>query len=223
MKTRSSTHGAEPQGENPVKVIDDGRLTHVLLNRPPVNAFTVDMIRTFTAVIDAAEGRRPLLISSEGRVFSAGFDTNSPAGDLPRANEAAAHLLAALQSYPAPVIVAVEGAAVGLGLLVATSCDVLVVSAAASLRMPEVLLGIDADPTPLSRFLAEPWIRRMCLTGTAYTAGDMDLATNGAVVCDAGTTSAVAAQIAAQFEAIGGAALKRTKERLADRPPTANG
>jgi enoyl-CoA hydratase/carnithine racemase len=110
----------------------------------------------------------------------------------------------------------VEGAAVGIGLLIAMSADILVISRSARLRMPEVMLGIDSDIAPLRRFLPDPWIRRMCLSGEAFTAADMRLDyCAGATVCEPGTTEQAAAAVFESFSRIDPAFLERAKRRLA--------
>jgi enoyl-CoA hydratase len=111
---------------------------------------------------------RPILIAGGGEVFSAGFDLKEQA-DIETASEHASRCLTALQAHRSPVIAAVEGAAVGLGMLIATSSDILVVSRTARLRMPEVTIGITSDVAPLRRYLPEPWIRRMCSDAGANT------------------------------------------------------
>src|SRR6202011_2684170 len=92
----------------------------------------------------------------------------------------------ALLRHQGPIVAAVDGAAVGVGLLLAMSADFLVIARNARLRMPEVTLGIDADPEPLRRFIPEPWVRRICLLGASVTAEDIGLGVTGAIICDAG-------------------------------------
>jgi enoyl-CoA hydratase len=111
----------------------------------------------------------------------------------------------------------VEGAAVGIGLLIATSADILVISRSARLRMPEVMLGIDVDVAPLRRFLPDSWIRRMCLVGETFTATDMRLDyCAGATLCEAGTTEQAAAAVFESLAGIEASFLERAKRRLTE-------
>ena len=187
----------------------------IFLDRPPVNALTVDMLGNITAVIAGARaGSRPLLITGSSRIFSAGFDVKHPVPDKPAVNGAARECVAAVQQYPGPTVAAVEGAAVGLGLLIAASVDILVVSRTAQLRMPEVALGIVSDVQPLRRFLPDPWIRRLCLLGEAFSAEQLHFESAGATVCEPGTAQDRAEEVIAAMNGVDAAALRRVKQRL---------
>jgi len=203
-----STHGVIIETRGPV--------AYVRFDRPPVNAFNAEMLVRFRDVLgEFAADNRPVLLAGTRRIFSAGFDIKQSAAEVARADELSRDVLARVRHHPAPVVAAVEGAAVGLGLLIAASADILVVSRSAVLRMPEVMLGIDTDTGPLERFLPTAWIRRLCLTGVGYTPEDMHLAAAGVSVCDAGSAVAVAKTVMRQFGDIDSAFLARAKHRLA--------
>ena len=73
------------------------------LDRPPVNALTVEMLGYVTAVIaDARADPRPVLITGSLRIFSAGFDVKHPAPETPAVNAAARECVAAVQQHPGP-------------------------------------------------------------------------------------------------------------------------
>jgi enoyl-CoA hydratase len=187
----------------------------ICLDRPPVNAFTVDMLGYLTAVIDGARADpRPMLITGSAHIFSAGFDVKYPAPDTPAVNAAARECVTAVQQHPGPTVAAVEGAAVGLGLLIAASADILVVSRTAQLRMPEVALGIVGDVQPLRRFLPDPWVRRLCLLGEGFSAEQVHLEGAGAAVCKPGATRDRAEEVIAVMSGVDAAALRRVKARL---------
>jgi enoyl-CoA hydratase len=103
---------------------------------------------------------------------------------------------------------------VGLGLLIAASADILVTSRSASFRMPEVTLGIASDVDGLRRFLPEMWVRRLCLSGEPFTAEQLHLAGGGAVVCEPGTSEAVAETIAGQLAALPSQFVRAAKQQL---------
>jgi enoyl-CoA hydratase len=195
--------------------LSDG-FARICFDRPPVNAFTVDMFGQFHAfMMRLREDPGPVLLTGAGGMFSAGFDIKQPGRDGPGATEAARRCVAAVRDHPAPVVAAVEGAAVGFGLLIAMSADILVVSRSARLRMPEVILGVDSDVAPLRRFLPDPWIRRMCLVGEAFTATDLRLDhCAGATVCEPGMCEEAAAAVLDSIAEIDVSFLRRTKQRL---------
>jgi enoyl-CoA hydratase/carnithine racemase len=194
-----------------------GGVARICLDRPPVNAFTVDMFRQLRMHLKrAGESLMPVLLTGANGRFSAGFDVKQPGlNDASTANEAG-DCVAAIRNHPAPVVAAVEGAAVGVGLLIALSADILVISRSALLGMPEVKLGIDSDVAPLRRFLPDPWIRRMCLSGQTFTATDLRLdCYGGATVCEPGATGQAAAAVLESFSGVEAASLERAKRRLA--------
>lgn len=187
----------------------------ICLDRPPVNAFTVEMLGHITAVIAEARGDpRPMLINGSSRIFSAGFDVKYPAPDTPTVNAAARECLTAVQKHPGPTVAAVEGAAVGLGLLIATSADILVLSRTAQLRMPEVALGIASDVQPLRRFLPDPWVRRLCLLGETFSAEQVHFEAAGAMVCQPGTAQDRAEDVIGALKGVNATALRQVKQRL---------
>ena len=192
-------------------------VARIRFDRPPVNAFTVGMFRQLRAYLkQAGESLVPVLLSGANGRFSAGFDVNQPGlSDAATADEAR-QCVAAIQGHPAPVVAAVEGAAVGIGLLIAVSADILVISRSARLAMPEVKLGIDSDAAPLRRFLPDPWIRRLCLSGETFTAADLRIdCYAGATLCEPGTTAEAAKAVLGSLSAIEPAFLERAKRGLA--------
>ena len=186
----------------------------IRLNRPPVNAFTLGMLtELYGAVESLCDDTRPILIAGGGDVFSAGFDLKEQA-DIETASAHASRCLTAIQAHRSPVIAAVEGAAVGLGMLIATSADILVVSRTARLRMPEVTIGITSDVAPLRRYLPEPWIRRMCLLGQIFSAEELQLGRAGAILTDPGRAVEIATSLVDEMSRIDAEGLARTKLEL---------
>ena len=214
--------GRGPQAPPEVRLDFVGGVARICLDRPPVNAFTVDMFRQLRAQLKHAGGSRmPVLLTGANGRFSAGFDVNQPGlNDASTASDAG-DCIAAVRDHPAPVVAAVEGAAVGVGLLIAVSADILVISRSARLAMPEVKLGIDSEVAPLRRFLPDAWIRRMCLSGETFTAADLRMdCYAGATVCEPGGTGEAAAAILDSFSGIGAAFLEQAKSGLAKHLPT---
>jgi enoyl-CoA hydratase len=210
--------GGSPEASPGIRADLAGEVARICFDRPPVNAFTVDMFRRLRALLEQEGDRpRPVLLTGANGRFSAGFDMRQPApGDAATAQEARS-CIAAIARHPAPVIAAVEGAAVGAGLLIAASADILVISRSAVLGMPEVRLGIDSDAAALRRFLSDSWIRRMCLSGETFTAADLKLDSYaGALVCEPGTAERAAATVADSLSAIEAAFLVRAKRRLTE-------
>jgi enoyl-CoA hydratase/carnithine racemase len=122
------------------------------------NALDHDILNALADVLPKLEARC-LLLTAEGKVFSAGYDIGAlPRDDFARAAEAiVAHpftaAIEALDAYPFPVLAALNGHAIGGGLELALSCDLRVCSADARLGMPPARLGLVYSHTGLRKFL----------------------------------------------------------------------
>jgi enoyl-CoA hydratase/carnithine racemase len=124
------------------------RLT--LANPAKRNALDHDILGALAAILPELEARC-LLLTGEGKAFSAGYDL----GALRRGADADpfAAAIAALDDYPFPVVAALNGHAIGGGLELALSCDLRICSAAARLAMPPARLGLVYSHTGLRKFL----------------------------------------------------------------------
>ena len=127
-------------------------LAEARLNRPErLNALDEAMVATFHAVLDevASAPARALLLTAEGRAFSAGRDLQGahPAHEDPAAilNETFNPLLARLYDLPLPTFAAVQGACLGVGLGLALACDVVVVADNARIGSPFARIGAVLD------------------------------------------------------------------------------
>ncbi len=127
------------------------RTARITLNRAPVNALTLDMIRAIVAGLRRAAAdddvRAVILASVLPRRFCAGLQLDLLLG---QSSEALRELLQALylDLYDAqrglgkPSIAAVGGAARGGGMTLAISCDVILAGRGASFGYPEIDIGV---------------------------------------------------------------------------------
>jgi enoyl-CoA hydratase/carnithine racemase len=132
------------------------------------------------AILDAIASTLPqlearcLIITGEGRTFSAGYDI----GDLPdgvfadEAEKLVAHPFAAaidaVDAYPYPTIGALNGHAIGGGLELALSCDLRVAADPIKLGMPPAKLGLVYSHTGIRKFIdaiGAPRTRELFLVG----------------------------------------------------------
>lgn len=135
----------------PLLAETDGSVRTLILNRPErLNAVSLSVYRALReALADAAADHsvRAVILTGAGRAFCAGADLKAYGERTPTAAERREYLRAgqdacrALQTLPQPVVAAVNGHAVGAGIELALSCDLIVVLAGARLRFPEVSLG----------------------------------------------------------------------------------
>jgi enoyl-CoA hydratase/carnithine racemase len=133
------------------------RLT--IANPAKRNALDHEILDAIAATVGALEDARCLLITGAGPVFSAGYDI----GSLPReefaraAEELVAHpfhdAIEAVERFPYPVVAALNGHAIGGGLELALSCDLIVASEDAMVGMPPAKLGLIYSHTGLRKFI----------------------------------------------------------------------
>ncbi len=131
---------------------DRGRVRVLTFDREKaLNAFDdalYDAVRD--ALRDAADdlGVAVVVLTGAGRAFSAGQDL----GELGRPRQhgdAGAHgftpFIETLESFPKPLLAAVNGLGVGIGLTLLPHCDLVVIAEDARLRAPFVSLGVTAE------------------------------------------------------------------------------
>jgi len=131
---------------------DHGRVRLLTLDRPEaLNAFNTALYDTVAAALNdaAADGDIAVVVlTGAGRAFSAGQDLGEMAtlagGELGEAG--AGHgfprFMDALIGFPKPLIAAVNGLGVGLGLTVVGHCDLTLVAESARFRPPFTALGV---------------------------------------------------------------------------------
>jgi enoyl-CoA hydratase len=152
----------------------DDHVAIVTMNNPPVNAqngqFYNEMIETFDEISDRPEIRVAVLIGA-GKIFSAGADMRARAavggtpGDRWAHNRRARESFHAIRECKKPVIGALNGPALGAGLGVAASCDILVAAEEACLGLPEINVGLMGGGKHAQRLFGHSTLRRMMLTG----------------------------------------------------------
>lgn len=145
------------------------------LDRPPVNALDLELVQAITAAIARAiEDRAPaIVLTGAGRCFSAGIDTKvvpSYTQEQARAAVGAINaMVSTVYAAPVPVVAALNGHALGGGLVLALACDVRVASAGHyRLALNEVTAGVPFPAGPLTVVRAEldaPVARELCLSG----------------------------------------------------------
>jgi len=129
--------------------IEDGILRLTLARPEKKNALSMAMYSTLGEALSKAETDpqvRAILIEAEGDAFTAGNDLADFAavasGKLDRKDMTAHLLLEALARADKPIVAAVHGLAVGIGVTLLLHCDLVYVAADARLSTPFVSLGL---------------------------------------------------------------------------------
>lgn len=126
-------------------------VTWIRFRRPErLNAFTVADYRDLRVALERAaddEDTGVVVLTGDGRAFSAGADRSlldpsvPPDPDLDGGAEFDG-LVDALAGCPVPLLAAVNGLAVGVGVTMLLHCDLVVAAASARFRMPFTALGV---------------------------------------------------------------------------------
>jgi enoyl-CoA hydratase/carnithine racemase len=131
-----------PNGHVTVEV--DGRIVIVTFNRTDKrNAITQDMYRIMADTLEAADadlGAAAVIFTGNGEAFTAGNDLQDFAsgGSLDQVTR----FLQAIMTVNVPLIAAVNGMAIGVGLTMLLHCDLVYVEPSAVLSAPFVALGL---------------------------------------------------------------------------------
>lgn len=152
------------------------------LNAPPVNALTRTLNDELTLALDRISEMdevRVVVLTGAGKVFCAGADLKGRAsvikgpGDLPAHSRRTRECFHAIRECAKPVVCAINGAALGSGLAMAASSDILIASESASLGLPEVDVGLLGGCRHAMRLFSHSRLRRMALTGLRVPAAEL--------------------------------------------------
>ena len=160
----------------------DGHVAVLTLDSPPVNALTRILNDELTQALDIISETpeiRAVVLTGAGKVFCAGADLKGRAENIRHPGDLMAHsrrtreCFHAIRECTKPVIAAINGAALGSGLAMVASSDILIASNKASLGLPEVDGGLLGGCRHAMRLFSHSRLRRMALTG--YRVGGEEL------------------------------------------------
>ena len=113
---------------------------------------------------------RAVVLTGEGKIFSAGADLkerpglSEEAGAYPRHNRLVREGFNAVMECEKPIIAAINGAAIGAGCVLALCCDILIAAEGAFLAMTEVDVGLAGGVSHVRRFFRESDARLLIYT-----------------------------------------------------------
>ena len=135
-----------------IEVVRNGEILEVTINRPKANAIDATTSREMSAVFESfmkdSQLRVAILTGAGTRFFSAGWDlTAASEGEAFESDYGVGGFggICELKYRPKPVIVAVNGMAVGGGFEIALAADLIVAAEHAEFFLPEANLGLIAD------------------------------------------------------------------------------
>jgi enoyl-CoA hydratase/carnithine racemase len=168
-----------------VHVTHDGFVAIVTIDKPPINAVSVDLMRDLA---DALEGldkdglTRAVVLATAGKVFCSGADLSNRTSEGPIPERSINPLYdqaVRLFSTELPIVAAVQGAAIGAGLGLALIADFRVAAPEARFAANFTKLGFHPGfglTYTLPRLIGQQNAARMFLTGERFDADDaMDM------------------------------------------------
>jgi enoyl-CoA hydratase len=171
------------------------------------------------AVQDEPDVAAIVLTGSDAGAFCAGGDINDMAADMKVRDFAtspmATRIWREMAAVPQPIVAAVNGDAVGVGMMLLTLCDIVVAADTARFGDPHVKIGLSAPGTGL--FAASLGIHRtkhLLMTGrlvTAAQAAEMGLV---AEVCSGPDVVSRAVEIATELGQLPREAVAWTKRSI---------
>lgn len=203
--------------------IEDG-LGRIVLSHPPLNILTRDVLAGVRQELDRLAREpslRVLLLSAEGKHFSAGADVGEHLPPhyrelIPEFMQTVADLV----SFPLPVIAAVQGRCLGGGFELAMGADIIVAAEGASFGQPEILLGVlpPAACVILPRLCSPGLAAEIVLGGDALSAREAERQGLVRRVVPESELEQTAVDIARKMTRHSAAALRIGKRMLAGHP-----
>jgi crotonobetainyl-CoA hydratase len=146
-----------------INVTRNGHVLEIVLDRPPANAITPEMgaelHQAFCELRDDPELRIAILTGMGDRIFCAGWDLKQVAShdDPAAANDATMDSPGGFAGFTEmwdihkPIIVAINGFAVGGGFEIALAADIVLAVEEAEFALPEMQRGFVADAGAVQR------------------------------------------------------------------------
>lgn len=125
------------------------RVAVVTISNPPANALGRAVLDELSELLNQLENNaevKAIVLTGEGRFFIAGADIKEFTQLAPAEAEAMARrgqaLFDRLETFPKPIIAAINGACLGGGLELAMACHIRFAAVEAKLGLPELNLGL---------------------------------------------------------------------------------
>ncbi|MFN9764996.1 MAG: enoyl-CoA hydratase [Pseudomonadota bacterium] len=189
------------------------------------NALTVEMYQAMAEALSAARedaAVRAVLITGQPGIFTSGNDIEDfmkrrPGEGSDALDSPVARFLLALLECDKPVVVAVTGAAIGIGTTMLLHCDFVYVSDEARLSMPFVGLGLVpeyASSLLVPQLMGARRAAEKLLLGEPFTPEQAVECGVASAVLPAGEVVAHARRVAERFNALPPGAVREAKQLM---------
>lgn len=164
-----------------LELLDDESIGVITIDRPPVNALdsaaymklaevsqTVSRLSSLRVVIITGAGKRAFIAGSDVKEYS---ELNVGNG-LDRAR-LVRRAYEAVQAIPVPIIGALNGPILGVGVAIASYCDILIAAENAYISLPEIDRGRLGGTRHMSDLVPRQVMRWMAYTGGRVSASQL--------------------------------------------------
>jgi len=145
-----------------------GAVTIVRLAHGKVNALDVELLQAITEAFGSLDSHKAVVFTGAGRSFSAGVDLKRVTDGGPEYVKVFRPALSAANKavfyHPGPVVAAVNGHAIAGGCVLASACDIRLMSGG-TIGLSELRVGVPFPVVPMEvmRHAAGPAVRRLVL------------------------------------------------------------
>lgn len=169
----------QPAVQSTVRCVVRDDVAYLTLDAPPVNILTAAVMAELADQLErclADRSLKAIALDAAGRAFSAGADVGEHRPEqAPQMIAGFSRLFRILGASELPIIMSVDGAALGAGFELALMADILIASERATFGQPEIRLGFFAPlgVAFLSQRVGLAKSIEITSTGRTYTAADM--------------------------------------------------
>ncbi len=153
---------------------------YIVLDSPPLNILTGAMMDELSSALEsitADDTLKAVAVTANGKAFSGGADVEEHHPDQVEGMIASfTRLFLLFNSLDLPVVMAVEGAALGGGFELAMMADILIATPEATFGQPEIRLGFfpPLAIVRLTELVAQSRAIEITASGRIYSAGEME-------------------------------------------------
>jgi enoyl-CoA hydratase len=171
------------QMSSPIRIEQDGPLTVLSIDSPPLNLFDEHLMGELERAIEglAAEPPRGLLIRADGRVVSGGVDVHVFDGlsvaDAGAMWERLLGLAHSVERLPAPTVFAAHGLCLTAAFELSLACDLLLAAESARFGLVETVVGLTPAMGGTQRLVERAGparARELVMTGELYDAATLE-------------------------------------------------
>jgi enoyl-CoA hydratase len=161
--------------------LDGDGVLELVIDRPPVNAFSIGLLHDLSARIESVRDRKEVkvvVLRADGRGFCGGGDVKEVEG-LPGfegilgQSSGSMRLSLAVLQCAVPVVCGVHVYCVGVGVLVAGSADILVASRDTRFVLAEIDNGATAGAVQALKLMPEKRVRAAMMTAEPVLAQEL--------------------------------------------------